>query len=165
VYDELRRLAAAGLRLESPGHTLQPTALVHEAWMKLAGSDAGQAKPEWDGHRHFFAAAAEAMRRILVDHARRRQAQKRGGEYEREEVELDQLALPEAREDLTLVSDALDKLAAVEPQAAELVKLRYFAGMPMSQIAQILRIPRRSTDRLWAFARAWLYAEIQQRGL
>jgi RNA polymerase sigma factor (sigma-70 family) len=80
-------------------------------------------------------------------------------------VELDQLALPEAREDLTLVSDALDKLAAVEPQAAELVKLRYFAGMPMSQIAQILRIPRRSTDRLWAFARAWLYAEIQQRGL
>jgi RNA polymerase sigma factor (TIGR02999 family) len=162
VYEELRRLAAARLRRESPGHTLQPTALVHEAWIKLVGAEDGASTPHWHGEAAFFTAAAEAMRRILVDYARRKQALKRGGQRQQAAVELDELALPETREDLTHVSDALDQLAEVDAQAAELVKLRYFAGLPMPQIADILDLSPRTADRVWSFAKAWLFARIQQ---
>ncbi len=160
VYDELRKLAAARLERESSDHTLQPTALVHEAWIKLVGTEAGQVDLRWEGARPFFAAAAEAMRRILVDHARRKKAQKRGGNERRERLEVEQLPLPQANEDLTAISEAVDRLAGIDEQAAELVKLRYFAGLPMREVAEILGMSSRSADRLWVFARSWLYADI-----
>ena len=163
VYDELRKIAAAKLRHESTDHTLQPTALVHEAWIKLLGSEREKPDFKWHGAKPFFAAAAEAMRRILVDHARRKNAIKRGGDVQREEVPVEHIAFPsEPKDDLAAVSDALDALELVDAQAAELVKLRYFAGMPLRQVAELLGISPRSADRLWAFARAWLHAEVQQ---
>ena len=160
VYDELRRLAARKLARESPGHTLEATALVHEAYVRLIGPDGGGGARRWSGRRHFFAVAAEAMRRILVDEARRRRSQKRGGGAAR--VALDQLELP-ARQpppDLLALNEALDKLAAEDPAAAELVKLRYFGGLTLPEVADVLTLSPRTADRLWAYARAWLRREI-----
>jgi RNA polymerase sigma factor (TIGR02999 family) len=157
VYDELRKLAGQMLARETPGQTLQPTALVHEAYLRLVGEDQEQ---HWDSRGHFFAAAAEAMRRILVEIARQKASLKRGGGRERLDVVDDLLAAPEPREDLLALDAALTRLAETDKQAAELVQLRYFAGLPIREIAEILGIAPRTADRLWAFARAWLHEEI-----
>jgi RNA polymerase sigma factor (TIGR02999 family) len=150
VYDELRKLAAARLAAEAPGHSLDPTALVHEAYLRLVGDQ------QFDGRGHFFAAAAEAMRRILVNHARDRNRLKRGGGRQR--VDLDRLTgLAAANDDdLVELDDALDRLAKDYPAAAALVKLRFFAGMTLGEAADALAVPRRTADRHWSFARAWL---------
>jgi RNA polymerase sigma factor (TIGR02999 family) len=148
VYDELRKLAAARLAAEQPGQTLDATALVHEAYLRLVG---GQG---FDGRGHFFAAAAEAIRRILVEQARRRHSRKRGGGAAREP--LDGLAAPAADDDLLALHEALDRLAAAHPEKAELVKLRYFAGLTADQAAAALGVSPSTADRHWAFARAWL---------
>jgi RNA polymerase sigma factor (TIGR02999 family) len=159
VYQELRRLAGQKLAQEAPGHTLQPTALVHEAYLRLVGSPAGQ---RWDGRRHFFGAAAEAMRRILVESARRRHSQKRGGGMGREPLDAVQVAAPEQSEDLLALDEALEKFAAIDATAAELVKLRYFAGLSLPEAAEVLEVSPRTADRLWAYARAWLHDEIER---
>jgi RNA polymerase sigma factor (TIGR02999 family) len=158
VYDELRRLAAQKLDHEAPGQTLQSTALVHEAYLRLVG-DHNQGQ-HWDGRGHFFAAAAEAMRRILVENARRKHSLKRGGERVR--VELDALlsTAPEPAEDLLALNEALDRLAAQDPLKAELVKLRYFAGMTIEETAEVLAISPATAKRYWAYARTWLYQAI-----
>jgi RNA polymerase sigma factor (TIGR02999 family) len=157
VYDELRRLAAQRLANEKPGHTLQPTALVHEAYLRVCGPDQAQ---HWNGRGHFFAAAAEAMRRILVDHARRKRSRKRGGDLQRQELDGLELALAEMPEDLVALDEALNKLAATDKTAAELVQMRFFAGLPLVEAAALLGISPRTADRLWAYARAWLHQEI-----
>jgi RNA polymerase sigma factor (TIGR02999 family) len=156
VYDELRRLAACKLASEQPGQTLQPTALVHEAWIRLAG----QERATWQNRNHFFAAAAEAMRRILVDNARRKQSLKRGGALMR--VDLATLDVAVVEEDATIlaVSEALDRLAAEDPQCAELIKLRFFAGLPNVEAARVLGMAERTAKRTWAYARARLYQEL-----
>ncbi|MFO0808946.1 MAG: ECF-type sigma factor [Gemmataceae bacterium] len=153
VYDELRKLAAARLAAEPAGHTLQPTALVHEAYLRLVGD--GRPR-DWNGRGHFFAAAAEAMRRVLINRARDKRRLKRGGGRRR--VDLDALADPATAPDADLIEldDALSRLAGVNAQAAELVKLRFFAGLTLHEVATALGLPPRSVDRLWAFARAWL---------
>lgn len=158
VYDELRKLAADRLARESPGQTLQATALVHEAYLRLVGN----ASPEcWDSRGHFFAAAAEAMRRILVDSARSKMREKRGGaRCSRINLDESELISPEPREDLLALDAALDKLAACDGPAAEMVKLRYFSGLTIPESARILQMSPRSADRLWAYARAWLYNEL-----
>jgi RNA polymerase sigma factor (TIGR02999 family) len=161
VYEELRKLAAARLAQERPGQTLQPTALVHEAYLRLVG-DAGM-PGEWGGRSHFFAAAAQAMRRILVEQARRKTSQKRGGGRRRIDLDAAEALAPEAPDDLLALNDALEKLAATDPEAAKLVNLRYFAGMTLSEAAQALGIPPRSADRLWAYARAWLLRALHGR--
>jgi RNA polymerase sigma factor (TIGR02999 family) len=158
VYDELRRLAAQKLAQETPGQTLQPTALVHEAYLRLVGEDEEQ---HWDSRGHFFAAAAEAMRRILVEIARQKASLKRGGDRHRMDVVDSLLPTSEPREDLVALDAALTKLAETDKQAAELVQLRYFAGLPIREVAEILGIAPRTADRLWAFARAWLHEEIE----
>ena len=151
VYDELRRLAQAKMARERPGQTLQPTALVHEAWLRLAGGD----NQRWQNRRHFFA-AAEAMRRILIERARSRQVLAKGG-YAVREAELDSCLLVTAPDDeLLAVHEALDQLAAADAAAATLVKLRYFSGLTMPQSAEAMGLPLRSVERLWTFARAWL---------
>ena len=156
VYNELRRLAAHRLAGEQNNHTLQPTALVHEAWLKLAGTD----RQNWNGRQHFFAAAAEAMRRILVDRARRRLAVKRGaGEAPLAADDLDIIA-PAPDDQLLAVNDALEKFAAEDERKAELVKLRYFVGMTFEEAAQALDIAVPTAKEWWAYARAWLRAEI-----
>lgn len=158
VYEELRKLAAAQLAHEQPGQTLQPTALVHEAYLRLVGG----ANPEpWNNRGHFFAAAAVAIRRILIDNARRKQSLKRGGEFVRRDLEEHPPSLPEPREDLLALDEALQKLAAAHPQAAELVQLLYFAGLTLPEAAQTLGISPRTAGRLWAYARAWLRREIE----
>jgi RNA polymerase sigma factor (TIGR02999 family) len=154
VYEQLRQLAAAKLAAERPGHTLDPTALVHEAYLRVAGDN------RFDHRGHFFAAAAEAMRRILVDHARRKQADKRGGGMTRHDADELPLAAPEPAEDLIALDAALDKFAAVEPQKAELVKLRHFAGLTIEQAADALDISPATAKRHWAYSRAWLFREI-----
>jgi RNA polymerase sigma factor (TIGR02999 family) len=155
VYQELRRLAAAKMALESPGHTLQPTALVHEAWLKMVGRQ----NPSWQDKNHFFAAAAEAMRRILVDNARRKRAERHGGGMQK--VELDQVEAASASDEHVLaVHEALEEFAKREPQKAELVKLRYFVGMTVEEAAAVLGISEGTAKRHWAYARAWLYEEI-----
>ncbi len=161
VYDELRQMARAKLNHEPAAHSLQATALVHEAWMRLVGPT--RESRDWENRGHFFAAAAESMRRILVDSARRRVQVKRGGDRARQEIDLDEVMAPELREDLLELDNALNKLAAIEPQAVALVQLRYFAGLPMSDVAIALKIPPRSADRLWAYARVWLREEMQYR--
>jgi RNA polymerase sigma factor (TIGR02999 family) len=153
VYEELRRLAADRLARESPDQTLQATALVHEAYIRLVGRD--QAR-EWHGRQHFFAAAAEAMRRILVDRARQKKSQKRGGGRVRAELRENAIAGPQVSDEILAVDEGLVGLEAADPQAAELVKLRYFAGLSIDETAQALNISPRSVDRLWAYARAWL---------
>jgi RNA polymerase sigma factor (TIGR02999 family) len=153
VYDELRKLAAKKVAQENPGLTLQATALVHEAYLRLVGSS----PQEWDNRRHFFAAAAEAMRRILIENARRRQRLRHGGD--RQQVALNEvdLAAEVPVDELLLVNEALEELAEADPTAAELVKLRYFAGMTVEEAADILGVPPRSAYRNWAYARAWLF--------
>jgi RNA polymerase sigma factor (TIGR02999 family) len=153
VYDELRKLAAARLASEKPGQTLQPTALVHEAYLRLVRDSQPQ---DWSGRGHFFAAAAEAMRRILINRARDRNRLKRGGGRNR--IDLDALSEPDTAPDADLIDldAALDRLAGSHTQAAELVKLKFFAGLTLHEAAAALSIPPRSADRLWAFARAWL---------
>lgn len=159
VYAELRRLAAARLAGRAAGQTLDATALVHEAYLKLVGPADGE---RWAGRGHFFAAAAEAMRHILVDRARRRNAMKRGGGAARVDLPEDALAAPDGRGDAEVlaVDEALGRLAAADPQAAELVKLRYFAGMSLPESAAALGVAPRTADRLWAYARAWLKEAI-----
>jgi len=164
VYEELRRLAAQKLAQEKPGHTLQATALVHEAYVRLVAnaegaSTAGEAR--WDGRGHFFAAAAEAMRRILVENARRRRRLKRGGERQRVDLAQAEPAVPSRADDLLAVDEALDRLAEEDPQKAELVKLRFFAGLSVEEAAACLDISRATADRWWAYARAWLYERLQ----
>jgi RNA polymerase sigma factor (TIGR02999 family) len=156
VYDELRRLAAHKLAQEAPGQTLQATALVHEAYLRLVGADAVR---RWDNRGHFFAAAAEAMRRILVESARRKQRLKHGGGRVREQGPGD-LAGPERPERLLALDEALGRLAAANPSGAELVKLRYFAGLTNAEAASALGISPRKANQIWAYARAWLREEI-----
>jgi RNA polymerase sigma factor (TIGR02999 family) len=158
VYDELRRLAASHMARETPGHTLQPTALVHEAWLRLSGSN----ERGWVNRAHFFGAAAEAMRRILVEHARRRQSQKRGGGLPPVELDESALVLVAPPEELLAVHEALDRLAAEDPTAAELVKLRYFVGMTMEEAAAAIGLAKRTAEGLWTYARAWLRREIRR---
>ena len=153
VYDELRRLAAQKLSQEKPGQTLQATALVHEAYLRLVGKGD---EPPWNGRGHFFAAAAEAMRRILVDQARRKQADKRGGQAERMALDPAELAAPAPEEHLLAVHDALDDFALTDPEAATLVKLRFFGGMTMTEAADALGMSVRSAQNVWAYARSWL---------
>jgi RNA polymerase sigma factor (TIGR02999 family) len=157
VYDELRKLAATKLAQEKPGQTLQPTALVHEAYLRLMESEQ---PADWGGRGHFFAAAAEAMRRILIDRARHKATTKRGGELRR--IDLEQVSMVEdGREaELLAVHDALTEFERHDPQAARLVKLRYFAGLTHQEAAEALGISRRAADRLWALARAWLYQHL-----
>lgn len=159
VYEELRRLAAHKMAQEAPGQTLQATALVHEAWLRLGEGDVGIVS--WNGRSHFFGAAAEAMRRILVDRARRKGRVRHGGQLER--VELDQVTIASDDSDDTVlaVHEALEKLAMESPQKAEIVKLRYFTGMEHAEIAKVLGISEPTVRRHWAFARAWLYAELK----
>ena len=159
VYDELRRIAAAKMAHEQPGQTLQATALVHEAWMRLV-DDNGEAR--FENRAHFFGAAAEAMRRILVDNARRKKAVKHGGEFLR--VDWTDLDVAAASDDDTVlaVSEALDKLAARDKVSAELIKLRFFAGLPNVEAAQMLGLSERTAKRTWAYARAWLLEELRK---
>jgi RNA polymerase sigma factor (TIGR02999 family) len=159
VYEKLRQLAALKLAHEKPGRTLEATALVHEAYLRLVDVDKAQ---HWNSRRHFFAAAAEAMRRILVEHARARGSFKRGGGRERLDLEDVTIASPERPDDLLALDEALTRLAAVEPQAAELVHLRYFAGQSMSTAADLLGLSLRSTHRLWAYAKVWLLQELER---
>jgi RNA polymerase sigma factor (TIGR02999 family) len=159
IYDELRRLAAQQLAREKPGQTLQPTALVHEAWLRLVGDERARL---WNSRAHFFGAAAEAMRRILVENARRKLSQKRGGGALRVELENLELAMQADDEGLLLVHEALEKLAAHDAQAAELVKLRFFGGLEQQEAATLLGLAERSAGRLWAYARAWLFREIER---
>jgi len=154
VYAELRRLAAARLAAEAPGHTLDPTALVHEAYLRLVGG------PGFDGRGHFFAAAAEAMRRILVDTARRKKAAKHGGGLARHDAHDLPIAAPEPTDDIVALDAALDRLAAAEPEKAEVVKLRYFAGLTIDETAAALGISAATANRYWAYSRAWLYGEM-----
>lgn len=158
VYEELRRLAASKLSRESAGHTLQPTALVHEAWLRLGGDD----QPTWANRRHFFAAAAECMRRILIDHARRKHAARRGAGVAPVSADATgfDLAAPETEAELLLVNDALDALARHDSRKAELVKLKYFGGLTLEEAADTLAISHRTAKRDWAYARAWLFAEV-----
>jgi RNA polymerase sigma factor (TIGR02999 family) len=156
VYEELRKLAACRMANEAAGHTLQPTALVHEAWLRLVGNE----NPKFAGRAHFFAAAAEAMRRILIDRARRKRALRHGGGQARVNLSRIDLASPEADDQLLEVSEALDKLAAQDPVEAELVKLRYFAGLTTEEASSLLGISPRTARNYWAHARTWLYHEI-----
>lgn len=156
VYDELRKLAAHRLTGEQNEHTLQPTALVHEAWLKISGAE----ETDWNGRQHFFAAAAEAMRRILVDRARRRLAAKRGaGEVCLDADELD-IPSPAPDDQLLAISDAVEKFAAIDPRKAELVKLRYFVGLTFEETAEVLGIAVPTAKQWWAYARAWLRVEM-----
>jgi len=158
VYDELRKLAAQKLAQEKPGQTLQATALVHDAYIRLVDVEKAQ---HWSSRRHFFAAAAEAMRRILVDRARHKGSRKAGGGRARCDLDALEIALPDIPEDLLALDEALNKLAAADKKAAELVHLRFFGGLALGEAAQLLGISPRTADRLWAYARAWLHQEIQ----
>ena len=160
VYDELRRLATQRLAGEDPGQSLQSSDLVHEAYLRLVRE--GDRK-QWDGRRHFFAAAAEAMRRILVEKARRKKRLKHGGGHLRVDLEAASFLENDASEDLEAIDEALDKLAAEDPAKAELVKLRFFAGLTMPEIAQVLKISLATAERHWTYARTWLYAELKDR--
>jgi len=159
VYDELRKLAAAKMAREKPGQTLQPTALVHEAWLRLVGSE----NQRWENRVHFFAAAAEAMRRILIEKARRRQRLRHGGGQER--VDLDEIAIiaPESDERLLQVHEALDRLAAQDKVKADVVKLRFFVGLTDREVADALGLSERTVERHWAYAKPWLFRQIRSQ--
>ena len=156
VYDELRRLAAIKLARETPGQTLQPTALVHEAWLRLGG----QENQAWNGRPHFFGAAAEAMRRILIDNARRKRARRHGGGQQRMDVQEMEIAAAMMDDDLLAVNAALERFATQDQQKAELVKLRYFTGLTINEAAEILGVSPPTAKRWWAYASAWLHNEI-----
>ena len=159
VYDELRRLAAQKMAHDKPGQTLQPTALVHEAYVRLAAGTA----PHWNSRGHFFAAAAEAMRRILIEQARRKKRIRHGGEHER--IDLDEVCaiVPPPSDDLLARDEALTRLAATDPKRAQLVQLRFFAGLTMPETAEVLGISLATAERWWGFTRVWLYAEMEGR--
>jgi RNA polymerase sigma factor (TIGR02999 family) len=159
VYDELRKLASVKLANEKPGQTLQATGLVHEAYIRLV--DVGKAQG-WHSRSHFFAAAAEAMRRILVESARRKRRQRHGGDFVRRELDEYAVAVPESAEDLLELDAALERLGHRDPRKAELVKLRFFAGLTVEQAAEALGITSSTADRDWAYARAWLYREMSR---
>ena len=157
VYHELRKLAAHKMACEAPGQTLQPTALVHEAWLRIAGSE----NQPWENRAHYFAAAAEAMRRILIEKARHRQRQRHGGGQER--VDLDEITIvaPESDERLLQVHDALDQLAKEDPVKAEVVNLRFFVGLTDREVADVLGLSERTVERHWAYAKSWLFRVIR----
>ena len=157
VYQELRKLAAHKMAGEAPGQTLQPTALVHEAWLRLVGD----ANPRFDGRAHFFAAAAEAMRRILIDHARRKRALRHGGGQARVDIQEVEIVAAARDDELLAVHEAVDQLAAEDVGLAELVKLRFFVGLTNKEAAEVLGVSEPTVERRWAFARAWLYQEIK----
>jgi RNA polymerase sigma factor (TIGR02999 family) len=159
VYDELRKLAAQKLSHEKPGQTLDATALVHEAYLRLVDVEQVQ---HWNSRGHFFAAAAEAMRRILVDQARRKLSLRQGGKLQRHHIEDQEIEAPEPSVDLLAVHDALERFQGVDAVAAEIVKLRYFAGLTIPQAAEVLGISTSTADRSWAYARAWLHAALKQ---
>jgi RNA polymerase sigma factor (TIGR02999 family) len=159
VYNELRRVAARQLLHERPGQTLQATALVHEAFLRLV---APGGEPSWQNRRHFFAAAAEAMRRILIENARRKLRLRYGGGLDRVELDEDAIQVESPHEDILAVNEAFEKFAAEEPEKAELVKLRFFAGLDEQEAADILGISRTTAARYWAYARAWLFARLKQ---
>lgn len=156
VYEELRNMAAAKMAQEPAGHTLQPTALVHEAWLRLGG----EAQSSWESRAHFFSAASEAMRRILIEAARRKARLKRGGGLERVPLDSLDVAATTGDETLLAVNEALDKFRTIDPVGAELIKLRFFAGMSNVAAAEILGLSERTAKRTWAYARAWLHAEL-----
>lgn len=159
VYGELRKLAAAKMAYEAPGQTLQPTALVHEAWLRMVGDQ----NSKFANRAHFFAAAAEAMRRILIDRARRKRAARHGGDQQRVEIEEADIGMPDHDSDqLLAVNEAIDKLAAVDRVEAELVKLRYFVGLTIEETAAILGVSPRTAKNYWTHARAWLFREIKK---
>lgn len=161
VYEELRKFAASQLANEQPGQTLQPTALVHEAYLRLVGTS----KPEhWKSRRHFFSAAAVAIRRILIDRARRKHSLKRGDGFVRTDLDEELVGLPEPREDILALDEALSKLATINAQAAELVQSLYFGGLTLDETAQTLDISPRTAGRLWAYSRAWLRRELEGGG-
>lgn len=160
VYAELRKLAASKMAHEGPGHTLQPTALVHEAWLRLVGDE----DKKWDGRAHFFAAAAEAMRRILIDSARRKRALRHGGGQQRLDIQEFDIAVEIEDDQLLAVHEALEKFAAQDRSKAELVKLRYFVGLTIEEAAEILGISAPMAKRHWTYARAWLHREIKAKG-
>jgi RNA polymerase sigma factor (TIGR02999 family) len=160
VYEELRRLAAAQMARERPGQTLDATALVHEAYLRLVDGERRGSSPPWEGRGHFFAAAAEAMRRILVESARRKKRLRHGGAFQRVELADDVPAAERPPEDVLAVDEALEQLAAADPPAAELVKIVYFAGLTMEQAAETLGIAPRTAYRNWAYARAWLFRRL-----
>jgi len=157
VYSELRKLAAAKMANEQPNQTLQPTALVHEAWLRLTGNE----NVKWNGRAHFFGAAAEAMRRILIDNARRKQAARHGGGKQRVDVDELDIAAPAKEEELLAINDALEEFGTVDAQKTELVKLHYFIGLTMEECASVLGISVPTARRWWNYARAWLYQKIQ----
>jgi RNA polymerase sigma factor (TIGR02999 family) len=160
VYDELRTLARAQLRNERPDHTLQPTALVHEAWLRLLGSS----KPAWNDRPHFFRAAAEAMRRILIDHARKRTRDKRGGRQVRVELDDVHAAPADDQDRLLALDDAFRRLEKQDPGAADVVRLRFYAGLSVAETAHATGLSERTVKREWAFARAWLYQALSDTG-
>jgi RNA polymerase sigma factor (TIGR02999 family) len=159
VYEELRKLAAHKMAHEAPGQTLQATALVHEAWIRLVGKD----NPKFENRAHFFGAAAEAMRRILIDNARRKRTARHGGGQQRVDVDRIEIAVPNNDDQLLAVNDALDALAAQSKLEADLVKLRYFVGMTLEEAAAVLGISARTADNYWAHARAWLFRHLKTR--
>jgi len=158
VYNELRKLAGQKMAAESPGHTLQATALVHEAWLRLASPQ----PQSWENRAHFFGAAAEAMRRILVEHARRKHSLKRGGGLERENLDESSLVLAAPADELLAVHEALEALGREDPVSAQLVKLRYFGGLTMEESASALGLAKRTAENLWTYARVWLHREIRK---
>jgi RNA polymerase sigma factor (TIGR02999 family) len=158
IYNELRQLAAQKMAREAPGHTLQPTALVHEAWLRLGGDS----QPVWENRAHFFAAAAEAMRRILVDSVRRKQRPKHGGQLERVDVDMVEIALALPDDEVLALDEALDRLATVDSRSAEVVKLCFFVGLTQAQAAGELGVSVATAERLWSFARTWLFRELQK---
>ena len=159
ILGELRRLAAHKMAGEAPGHTLQPTALVHEAYLRLVGTGQSQ---QWDGRGHFFGAAAEAMRRILVESARRKKRLKHGGELQRVDAEAVELPLPMPDDELLALDEALDRLATVDTRAAQVVKLCFFVGLTQQEAAREMDVSVATAERLWSFARAWLYREMRR---
>jgi RNA polymerase sigma factor (TIGR02999 family) len=159
VYEELRKLAAVRMANESAGHTLQPTALVHEAWLRLVGEDVSV---QFANRAHFFAAAAEAMRRILIDRARRKGAGKRGGDWQRIDLDKVEVAVDADDDTLLLVNEALEKLTQEDVKAAEMAKLRFFGGLTLEEAAHVLGVTERTANRYWAFARVWLFDEIRR---
>jgi RNA polymerase sigma factor (TIGR02999 family) len=161
VYEELRKLAASKMAQEAPGQTLQPTALVHEAWLKLSGNQGAQ----WESRRHFFGAAAEAMRRILIDNARRKAAQRHGGDQQRVDILEIDLAAPGPDDELLALNEALERFEALDKTKAELIKLRYFAGLTIEEAAGTLGISLATAKRWWTYSRAWLFKEIREKNL
>lgn len=159
VYDELRRLAAYRLAQERPGQTLQATALVNEAYLRLVHDP----EAHWENKRHFFGAAAEAMRRILIENARKKNCQKRGGEWHRTEMDVMEIGVSDPSDEILQVHEVLDQLAEVDPESAELVKLRFFAGLTQKQAAEILGMSKHAAEESWTFARSWLFRAIQEK--